>query len=56
MGKSKHKDKDRKKAEGSGVALRDRVEGWTLVWAVLAGAAFIGAIAALKLPANSRQS
>jgi predicted MFS family arabinose efflux permease len=37
-------------------ALRDRVEGWTLVWAVLAGAAFIGAIAALKLPANSRQS
>jgi len=30
-------------------AVRDRVEGWTLVWAVLAGIAFLGALAALQL-------
>jgi predicted MFS family arabinose efflux permease len=36
-------------------ALRDRVEGWTLVWAVLAGAALIGAVAALRLPVTENR-
>jgi MFS family permease len=30
-------------------AVRDRVGGWTLVWAVLAGTAFLGAMAAFRL-------
>jgi predicted MFS family arabinose efflux permease len=37
-------------------ALRDQVEGWTLVWAVLAGAAVIGAIAALRLPITGNRA
>jgi predicted MFS family arabinose efflux permease len=37
-------------------ALRDRVEGWTLVWAVLAGAAFVGALAALVLPVTGNRA
>jgi predicted MFS family arabinose efflux permease len=30
-------------------AVRDRVGGWTLVWAILAGTAFLGAMAAIRL-------
>jgi predicted MFS family arabinose efflux permease len=37
-------------------AIRDQVGGWTLVWAVLAGAAFIGAISALKLPVTESRA
>jgi MFS family permease len=37
-------------------ALRDQVEGWVLVWAVLAGAAFIGAMAALRLPITGNRA
>jgi MFS family permease len=31
-------------------AIRDQAGGWTIAWAVLAGCAFVGAIAALRLP------
>jgi predicted MFS family arabinose efflux permease len=37
-------------------AIRDQVGGWTLVWAVLAGAVFIGAIAALRLPVKESRA
>jgi predicted MFS family arabinose efflux permease len=36
-------------------ALRDQIEGWTVVWAVLAGAAVVGAVAALWLPVTGNR-
>jgi predicted MFS family arabinose efflux permease len=37
-------------------AIRDQVGGWTLVWAALGGAAFVGALAALRLPTRESRA
>jgi predicted MFS family arabinose efflux permease len=37
-------------------AIRDQIGGWVVVWAVLAGAAFVGAIAALRLPVKENRA
>ena len=37
-------------------AIRDHLGGWPLAWGVLAGCAFVGAIAALRLPSKENRA